>query len=451
LNKTYLLRLPVVGRLLLLDVVITTPSFMLIDTSAFLELLWATPFVLLLACIAVLPLIQKHWWEKNFYFVSLGLASLVALHYVLSGNAGILMRTGVEYLSFIVLIGSLFVVAGGIHITVKGEATPLVNTLYLFVGAVLANLLGTTGASMILVRPWIRMNKYRLTAFHIVFFIFLVSNIGGGLTPIGDPPLFLGYLKGIPFFWVLKNVWPVWLLAVGLLLTIFFVLDFLNFRRAPKEIREMETAREEWKIAGTHNLIFISVIVGAVFLNRPPFLREIIMVIAAFFSYIKTPKRVHEMNDFNFGPIKEVAILFMGIFVTMIPALAWFEHYAPRLGINSPGQFFWGSGILSSVLDNAPTYLNFLSIALGLFPPADPSSGISSLLLGSPEFIRAISVGSVFFGAVTYIGNGPNFLVKSIADRSKVKTPSFFGYFFGYSLPILIPIFFLVWLLFFKT
>lgn len=273
---------------------------------------------------------------------------------------------------------------------------------------------------------------------------------------MGDPPLFLGYLKGVPFFWVLNNVWPAWTLAIGALLAIFFVLDSINFAKAPKKVRQRESLHEEeWKLQGGHNILFLTMIIGAVFINHPLFLRETVMILAAVFSYKTTSRHVHEGNDFNFGPIKEVAILFAGIFAAMIPALEWLEHNASALGISSPGQFFWGSGILSSVLDNAPTYLNFLSAATGLFHQANAARGIAdpvaSLLLTHPNYIRAISVGSVFFGAVTYIGNGPNFLVKAIADQSKVKTPGFFGYFFSYSLPVLIPIFTVIWFLFFRA
>jgi Na+/H+ antiporter NhaD/arsenite permease-like protein len=315
-----------------------------------------------------------------------------------------------------------------------------------------ANLRGTTGASLVLVRPWLRMNKYRITAYHVVFFIFIVSNVGGGLTPIGDPPLFLGYLKGVPFFWVLESVWPIWLITVGLLIGIFFVLDTLNFRKAPPEVREKETTHEEWKFLGTHNTIFLAMIIGAVFLNQPLFLREGIMLLAAFLSYVTTPKSVHESNDFNFGPIKEVAILFAGIFATMIPALEWLEKYASQIGISTPGQFYWGSGALSSVLDNAPTYLNFMSAAVGLFGSGAPAGQdvVRGLLLEHSQYVRAISVGSVFFGAVTYIGNGPNFLVKSIADQADAKTPHFFEYVYKYSMPVLMPIFAVIWFLFFR-
>ena len=423
------------------------------------ELVWVIPFGLLLTSIAVLPLINKHWWEEKYPLISLSLAVIVAAHYLFQiHHPEALVHAGIEYISFICLIGSLFVVSGGIHINVKGEATPLVNTVFLFIGAVLANFLGTTGASMVLIRPWMRMNKYRLTAFHIVFFIFIVSNIGGSLTPIGDPPLFLGYLKGVPFFWVLEHLWMIWLPTIGVLLAVFFVMDSMNFRRAPKEVRDKETAHEEWRFQGTHNVIFLGMILGSVFVNNPPFLREAIMVLAAALSYFTTPKSIHESNDFNFLPIKEVAILFAGIFVTMIPALEWLEHNASTLGITSPGQFFWGCGVLSAVLDNAPTYLNFLSAAIGIFGvptgaehAAAAEGSVAMLLTQHPQYVRAISVAAVFFGAVTYIGNGPNFLVKSIADQSKAHTPSFFGYIFRYSLPILIPIFGVVWFFFFRS
>lgn len=418
------------------------------------ELIWALPFVFLLIAIAVLPLVQKHWWEKNFPLVSFSLAAVVTFHYFfLAQNTQILLHTAHEYFSFICLIGALFVVAGGIHINVKGEATPFFNSVFLLVGAVLANVLGTTGASMILIRPWIRMNKYRFTAYHVVFFIFLVSNIGGGLTPIGDPPLFLGYLRGVPFFWVFREVWTIWIMTIAVLLAVFFVIDTLNFQKSPKAIREKKTNKEEWRFVGKRNLFFLGMILAAVFVDNPPFLRETIMILAAVLSYQITPKSIHQSNDFQFGPIKEVAILFFGIFATMIPALEWLEKYAPALGITSVGQFFWGSGVLSSVLDNAPTYLNFLSAAIGLFVPGAHAdkTGVALLLMEHAPYVRAISVASVFFGAVTYIGNGPNFLVKSIVDGSQVKTPSFFGYFFKYSLPILIPIFTLVWFIFFRV
>ncbi len=422
-------------------------------------LVWVAPFALLLGAIAVMPLANKHWWEKWSPAVSLGLGALVALHAILAGDSEVLVHTAVEYVSFICLIGSLFIIAGGIHIKVKGESTPAVNCLFLAIGAVLANLLGTTGASMVLIRPWLRMNKYRITAFHVVFFIFIVSNAGGSLTPIGDPPLFLGYLKGVPFFWVTKAMFLPWLAVVGLLIAIFFVLDTKNFAKAPVDVRVKETgAGEEWRFEGKRNVFFLLAVVGSVFIQSPSFLREAVMVAAAFLSFKMTPKAVHEMNDFEFGPIREVALLFMGIFATMIPALEWLETNAASLGIRTAGHFYWGSGVLSSVLDNAPTYLNFLSAALGLFTAhasgALPHGGhdprVAELLATHGKVICAISAGSVFFGAMTYIGNGPNFLVKSIADRAKAHTPSFFGYILRYSLPYLLPVLALVWFLFFR-
>ncbi|MGH7198048.1 MAG: sodium:proton antiporter [Candidatus Omnitrophota bacterium] len=409
------------------------------------ELVWVIPFILLLASIAVFPVVNPHFWEKKYPWFALTLGTIVVSHYLFGlKDTHILLHTGHEYFSFIALIGSLFVVAGGIHINVKGEATPAVNTVFLLIGSVLANLLGTTGASMILIRPWIRMNKYRITAYHILFFIFTVSNIGGGLTPIGDPPLFLGYLRGVPFFWVIQNVWQVWVPSVAAVLAIFFVIDSLNFRKAPAQIRAKETAHEEWIFQGTHNVFFLLMILGAVFINQPPFLREGLMILAAVLSYKTTSKEVHQRNAFNFTPIKEVAILFAGIFTTMLPAREWLEHNAAKIGIESAGQFYWASGALSAVLDNAPTYLNFLSAAIGLHGP------VPQLLAEHPAYLRAISVATVYFGAMTYIGNGPNFLVKSIAEHAKVKTPSFFGYIFRYSAPVLLPIFGVIWFIFFR-
>jgi Na+/H+ antiporter NhaD/arsenite permease-like protein len=353
-----------------------------------------------------------------------------------------------EYVSFIALIGSLYVVSGGIHIRVKGEATPLVNTVFLLVGAVIANLLGTTGASMLLIRPWIRMNKYRITGYHIVFFIFLVSNVGGCLTPVGDPPLFLGYLTGIPFWWVAEHCWPMWAVGVGALLGIFYVLDRRNFGRAPRPVRERETAHETWRFEGLGNVFFLAVILGAVFIQRPMFLREALMVAAAAGSYFTTRREVHEANEFNFHPIQEVGILFAGIFSTMMPALDWLALNAEQLlgDHPRPGLFFWSCGTLSAVLDNAPTYLSYLSALMGAVHDAN----VPHLLQTQGANVVAISVAAVFFGAATYIGNGPNFMVKSIADHQKVHAPTFLGYVLRYTLPYLLPVLILTWALFFR-
>jgi len=461
------------------------------------------PFILLLGAIALAPLCCQAWWGKHYPKVACSLGAITLIYYVFGLRAyGRVLDVGHEYVSFIALIGSLFVVSGGIHINVRGEATPRANTLFLLVGALIANVLGTTGASMLLIRPWIRMNKYRITAHHIVFFIFIVSNVGGCLTPVGDPPLFLGYLKGIPFWWVAEHCWPMWAVGVGFLLAVFYVLDVLNYRRAPAPVRaRLAEPRDEWRFEGWGNGIYLLVILGAVFINRPVFLREALMAGAALGSWLTTEKGVHEANHFSFHPIQEVAILFIGIFATMIPALDWLQLNAGHLGGATPTFFFWGSGVLSSVLDNAPTYLSFLSAAFGLFvdpeiidkvqalvqnhganlaavagPHAEAirdtyaalqkyhSSALASgnvgpeqievaFLLGNSAFnyfIIAISIGSVFFGANTYIGNGPNFMVKAIADHQKISTPGFLGFVFKYTLPCMVPMLLLIWLIFFR-
>jgi Na+/H+ antiporter NhaD/arsenite permease-like protein len=460
------------------------------------------PFVVLLLGIAVMPLIRKHWWEKYYPAVSVVLGAITVVYYVFFlKNPARMLHSGIEYFSFIVLIGSLFVVAGGVHIRLRGKSTPLTNVIFLGIGAVVSNFIGTTGASMIMIRPFLRVNRYRLRGFHVVFFIFIISNMGGALTPIGDPPLFLGYLRGVPFFWVLGSVWHVWIVAIGLILLVFIIVDYLSFRKfesSQKGVPEAEL-HEEAEVSGWANIFFLAVILVAVFIQSPPFLRELLMIIAATGSYVTTKNLIHRKNDFTFLPIKEVAILFLGIFATMVPALDWLELNASQIGIHSPGQFFWGTGVLSSTLDNAPTYLNFLSASIGLFVNqeivlqvrhlvATHGAGIATIagnhaaeirntfatlmkyhsdmvasgnvpladiqvsyLIGNHDiYLKAISVAAVFFGAMTYIGNGPNFMVKSIADHAGVKTPNFLDYILRYSIPILIPILILVWLLFFR-
>ncbi len=413
------------------------------------------PFVLLLLLIATMPLSHdrvKHWWEHNYPKVAIGLALLVGIFYLLKIPDGgrLLGHTAEEYVSFIALIGSLFVVAGGIHIKSKGEATPMENIILLLVGAILANFIGTTGASMVLIRPYIRTNKIRISAYHIVFFIFIVSNCGGSLTPVGDPPLFLGYLRGVPFFWLTEHVLLVWMTVIGALLAAFYVFDMRSFKRAPKKIQAEIAVPDTFRIDGRINLIFLLVIIGAVFIPEVFYLREIVMLAAATASYFLTPKVVHEENHFSFGPIKEVAFLFVGIFVTMMPALGYLEEHGKELGFTKPIQYYFASGSLSAVLDNAPTYVNFLTLATVSATAEHPDKFAASaddqiatvrvLLAEKPALIIAVSLGAVFFGAMTYIGNGPNFMVKSIADGMGVKTPSFFGYIFKFSLPILLPI-----------
>ncbi|HUR45385.1 MAG TPA: sodium:proton antiporter [Candidatus Saccharimonadales bacterium] len=459
------------------------------------------PFAVLLGLIALGPLLAPRWWLKFYAAVALGLGAITLGYYLFflpKAATETVLHTCHEYFSFIALIGSLFVVSGGIHINVKGEATPLANCTFLLVGGLVANLLGTTGASMLLIRPWLRMNKYRVTGHHVVFFIFIVSNVGGCLTPIGDPPLFLGYLKGIPFGWVLENCWPMWIVGMAFLLALFYFLDRRNYLKAPRQVREkLAEPHDEWRFEGLWNLCFLAVILVAVFVKEPTFLREALMVGAALGSYFTTAKQVHQANHFNFHPIREVAILFLGIFATMMPALDWLQAHAGQLAHPTPGMFYWGSGILSSLLDNAPTYLSFLSAIFGSLVNTDVVSQVQHLIqvggagpaeaseparltyavlqkyhslelaaghilpeqieiafiLGQPalsRFIVAISIGAVFFGANTYIGNGPNFMVKSIADHQKVHVPGFLEYIALYSLPCMFPMLLLVWYIFFR-
>ncbi|PTY07243.1 sodium:proton antiporter [Opitutaceae bacterium EW11] len=422
------------------------------------------PFGLLLLLIATMPLTPhgvKSLWERFYPLVSIGLGLFVVGYYLLRIPAGgeTIVHTLSEYVSFICLIGSLFVVSGGIHLKVKGEATPLDNVIFLAIAAVLANVFGTTGASMVLIRPWIRMNKIRITAYHIVFFIFVVSNVGGALTPIGDPPLFLGYLRGVPFFWLINQVIVQWLIAVGCVLAAFYVFDLNSYKRMPRKVQAEVEQPDQWRFEGGVNVLFLFVIIGAVFVPDAYFLREIVMVGAAVASYKLTPKQVHEENAFSFGPIKEVAFLFIGIFMTMMPALGYLTQHGQEFGFDKPLQYYFASGSLSSVLDNAPTYLNFLQLAEATAraeAPAvfgaitDPIESVRMLLQVKPNFVIAVSLGSVFFGAMTYIGNGPNFMVKSIAESAGVKTPTFFGYILKYSLPVLLPILALIGFIFLR-
>ena len=302
------------------------------------------PFALLLGAMAFAPLRAPRWWLRHYAQVALGLGAVTLGYYLfVLRDAPRVLHTGHDYLSFIALIGSLFVVSGGIHIGVKGEATPLANVIFLIVGAIIANVLGTTGAAMLLIRPWIRMNQYRVTAHHIVFFIFIVANVGGCLTPIGDPPLFLGYLQGVPFWWVAKHCWPMWATGVGILLAIFYVVDRINFLRAPRAVRDQETAHETWRFDGLPNLFFLAVILGAVFVNRPVFLREGADARRRGRFVFHHHQICSRGERFQFSPGSEVAILFAGIFATMMPALDWLNLNARSLArrpARRPGFFF---------------------------------------------------------------------------------------------------------------
>ena len=408
------------------------------------------PFALLLLCIAVAPLIVRHHWERYYHLLCVTLAAIPSGYYLLVlGSGARLLHVGFEYFSFIVVIGSFFVVTGGIHIVVQGRARPLKNSIFLALGGILGNVIGTTGASMLLIRPWIRMNQYRFTGLHLAFFIFLVSNIGGVLLPTG-PPLFLGYLKGVPFWWALQRCWLPWSVTFAAILLIFYFVDRHNFRRCPVAVREETAASERWRFDGLRNVGLMLAILGALILV--PFgWRELIMIIAAVTAFLWTPRRVYLENQFTFAPIKEVGWLFFGIFGTIVPVLDYMELHAREFGLHSDLQFYWFTGLLSGILDNAPTYLTFLAGALGLegFNIGQPEQ-VAGFINHYDHYLVAISLGATCFGALTYIGNGPNLMVKALADQAKVHTPSFFAFILKFALPVLLPVFVLVSLLFFR-
>ncbi len=392
------------------------------------------PFVGLLLSIAFVPLVSPAWWRAHYAQLSLAFGLPVALFFLLADRPE-LVRTLHDYLGFIILLATLFSISGGILVRGDFPPTPWVNALFLAFGAVVANLIGTTGASVLLVRPLLRANAKRPSHAHVVvFFIFLVSNIGGALTPLGDPPLFLGFLRGVPFFWTLR-LWPLWLLTVALVLAVFCAVDLWHWRREAMHPREQLV----FAIRGGHNFIFLAGVIGAVFAPSP--WREGLMLLMGLLSYFLTREEIHVENGFTFAPIKEVAILFLGIFMAMMPALVILETRGARLGLSQPWHFFWVTGALSSFLDNAPTYLSFFSAAHSLGLPAEVA-GIPANLLA------AVSAGAVFMGANTYIGNGPNFMVKAIAEEQGVKMPGFLGY-MVYSGAVLMPIFAIVTCIFF--
>ena len=427
--------------------------------------LWMTiPFAFLLVLIAVMPLTPhkiKAVWEKYYPHIAIALGVLVAAFYIwqIPNGATAVWHSMKEYISFIALVGSLFVISGGIVINLKGEATPKTNVIFLVIGAILANVIGTTGASMVLIRPWMRMNKYRLSGFHIVFFIFIISNVGGALTPIGDPPLYIGYLRGIPFFWILEHAIVPWAFVVAALLAVFFLVDTRSFNKAgPRaEIAEKNSEEMLLSVRGMKNIGYLLVVVCAVFLPgqvsesvremlETYFIREIVMVAAAAASYFSTNPKTHEENTFTFEPIKEVGFLFIGIFLTMVPALAYLTAHGKEIGetLTQAAHYFFASGLLSGFLDNTPTYANFFDLIKSQVDGADDAAKVATMIdvsnFREHSMIVAVSLGSVFFGALTYIGNGPNFMVKSIASADGVKMPSFFGYMAKYSLIILLPV-----------
>jgi Na+/H+ antiporter NhaD/arsenite permease-like protein len=403
------------------------------------------PFVVLLLAIALGPLIAQHHWERHYHKLCVFLAGFVCLYYLLVGEPARVLRAGIDYATFMIVVGSFFVISGGIHLRAKGPSGTVRNTLFLLLGAVFANLIGTIGASMLLIRPWIAMNRGRIAPMHIAFFIFLVSNIGGALLPTG-PPLILGFLKGVPFGWTLQHCWRQWLLTVGIVLLIFTVLDLINLRANKKTIHGAELTL--WRCDGAYNFIFLFAILAAL-IAVPAGWREPLVILIALGSYLGTPQRIRDANNFKLAPLGEIGWLFLGIFGTMIPVLEFMEGTARGLGLNSDLAFFWATGLLSALLDNAPTYLAFFAAALGRYGlNANDVSHVARFFAENGRDLIAISLGATFFGAVTYIGNAPNLLVKTIAEHARVPTPSFVGYIWKFALPILVPIFALLSILF---
>ncbi|MEM7382898.1 MAG: sodium:proton antiporter [Bacteroidota bacterium] len=430
------------------------------------------PFFLLLLMIATGPLLYERFWHKHYAKVAVLLAGLVVTYYLLAlHNLSKPVEALMEYVQFIALITALYMASGGILIKVNKEGTPVANLCLLLVGAVMANFIGTTGASMLLIRPYIRLNQGRIRVYHILFFIGIVSNVGGALTPIGDPPLFLGFLKGVPFFWTLRHNLLPWLLALALLGLIFFVLDARNV--AINTRSSASQAGPALSILGKRNFFWLMIIIAAVFLDPHifswvpaiqyhghafSFLREAILLSVAWLSYRYASSAALQGNEFTLEPLREVVLIFMGIFGTMIPALTLIGAFAQSEAggaIITPNTLYWGAGVCSSILDNAPTYLNF-SAACMAAQGADIATitdvqayAAGGIFAGSVLRLKAIAVASVFFGAMTYIGNGPNFMVKAIAEHSGVRMPSFLGYITRFSIPFLLPVLVLVWLLFF--
>jgi len=412
----------------------------------------------MLLCIAILPVAVPQWWDSNRNKTILSaIVSIPTVAVVIPCGPDLLLHSLVDYFSFLTLLGALFVISGGIYIKGEYAGTPLVNALFLGLGAVLANLIGTTGASMLLIRPFLRANHLRRHRSHlIIFFIFVVSNTAGLLTPLGDPPLFLGFLRGVPFHWTLRLV-PQWAFVVGSLLVVFNIYDQFVFTKEEVEthraLAEIVQARRRLDLDGWINFVYLFGVMGAAALSGyfgwPRGIQESIMITMAILSWYTTPRAIHRANHFHFSPIGEVAALFLGIFITMVPALEILNARATALDLKAPWHFFWMSGILSSVLDNAPTYLTFTAMASGLVGGRVENLG-SLLQSGLGEtLLAAVSCGSVFMGANTYIGNGPNFMVKSIAERQGIQMPSFAGYMI-YSGSVLIPLFILVTFVFFR-
>ncbi len=439
-----------------------------------LSALWGLPFVGILLSIAVWPLVGPHFWHHHFGKIAaawslaflLPFAAVFGAHTALAGLVHALVA---EYIPFILLLTALFTVSGGIYIRGNLHGTPQLNTAILAIGAVLASFMGTTGASMLLIRPLIRANDNRPSCAHVVvFFIFIVSNIGGSLTPLGDPPLFLGFLKGVGFFWTLENIYRETLFMTVVLLALFYVLDRHLYRKQGVTRPDPTPDTPTFGFDGAVNFVLLGVVVALVLMSGmwaspvsfdvmgtavglPGLVRDVGLVVVTGVSIAITPRAVHESNQFDWGPMQEVAKLFAGIFLTIIPVIAMLQAgedgpfgaivkaVTNADGTPNPAAYFWATGVLSSFLDNAPTYLVFFNTA----------GGDAAHLMGPlASTLAAISAGAVFMGANSYIGNAPNLMVKAIAEDRGVKMPSFFGY-MAWSGGILIPLFLLVTWIFF--
>lgn len=422
------------------------------------------PFVVMLLTIAVAPLVAEHWWEKNrnklIFTLLVSIPTAIFLVCVGLGH-NVQHQLLFDYIPFIMLLLALFVVTGGINIRGDIAATPTVNTLLLFGGWMLASFMGTTGAAMLMIRPLLQINQQRKHRVHtVLFFIALVANCGGLLTPLGDPPLFLLYLRGASFEWFFELL-PQWIFVGFMLLAIYAIVDKWLYKQEPIEHLKRDAQEQEpINVTGSINFIWLAAVIACViFLNASyipamadhhaplylKFLREIALLVIILLSLKTTDRKVREANHFSWEPIAEVAILFVGIFTTMTPALLYLNAHAPSLGLSEPWQFYYSTGILSSFLDNAPTAVAFHTVASGL-----PVVEGATYVAGIPEvLLKVISLGAVFFGAMTYIGNGPNFMVKAIAEQEGVEMPSFFGYMVKFSLVVLLPVYVLTQLIFF--
>ena len=438
--------------------------------------LWSCiPFACMLLSIALFPLVAPNFWHHHFgkisalWAASLGIPFLVAfkgaalyeiLHIILA-----------DYVPFIILLWALYTISGGILLRGSLRGTPIVNTIILIIGTILASWMGTTGAAMLLIRPFLRANNYRKNrTFMVVFFIFLVANVGGSLTPLGDPPLFLGFLHGVTFFWTFKLM-PHMLVTVGILLVIYFFLDLYHYKKEGVTVPEDE-AKEPLKLEGIHNFLFLAGVVGSVLMSGMVDLGEIntlgihravqdwvrdgLLIVMGILSLVTTSKILRKDNDFTWFPIVEVAYLFIGIFITMIPCLLILKAGANGdlafliSAVKEPVHYFWITGALSSFLDNAPTYLTFFNTAIGSFYSGmTEAQAVPLLMTENAIYLKAISAGAVFFGACSYIGNAPNFMVRSISEEAGTPMPSFFGYILKYSLIFLVPTFIVVTFIFF--